>query len=315
MQNKKIVIAGGSGFVGLQLAGRWIKENELIILTRNLKNAANNSYGAQGNIKGVKMVQWDGRTIGNWVHSLEGCDLLLNLAGRSVNCRYNEKNKAEVMSSRIDSTRILGDAVKQLSRPPALWINSASTTIYRHAEDRPQDETTGEIENDFSVQVCKAWEAAFNEIQLQATRKAVLRMAIVLGKGGVLVPYSWLARLGLGGKQGSGRQMFSWIHIDDLARMIEWLCDQEGQAGTFNASAPVPVPNHEFMRLLRQAYKMPVSIPAPKWLLEIGAFVVGTETELLLKSRWVLPSRLLSQGFEFKYKEVNNALLSLLSGL
>ena len=199
MQNKKIVIAGGSGFIGLYLAERWAKENEVIILTRNV-NASNNAYGRNSDVAGVQMIEWDGRNAGKWAVCLEGCDLLLNLAGKSVNCRYNEKNKTAVMKSRVDSTRVLGQAIKQLKQPPELWINGGSATIYRHAEDRPQDEATGEIENDFSVQVCKAWEAAFNEIQLPATRKAVLRMAIVLGKGGALVPFSRLARFGLGGR-------------------------------------------------------------------------------------------------------------------
>jgi uncharacterized protein len=312
MENKQIVIAGGSGFIGFQLAARWINNNRVTILTRNLKDSADNAYGRKGSLEGVKMVQWDGRTLGEWVQCLEGCDLLVNLAGKSVNCRYNAKNKAEIMSSRVDSTRVLGLAVKQLKRPPELWINSASTTIYRHAEDRPQDEYTGEIQNDFSVQVCKAWEAAFNEAELHATRKVILRIAIVLGKGGVLVPYSWLAKLGLGGKHGNGRQMFSWVHIDDLTRIIEWLFEHKEQSGVFNAAAPGPIQNREFMRMLREIYKMPIGIPSPKWLLEIAAIIQGTETELLLKSRWVLPTRLLREGFVFKYTEMEEALKSLL---
>lgn len=296
----------------MQLAEKWVKDNTVTILTRNVRSGANNTYGNTVQANGVNMVQWDGKTTGPWVSCLEGCDLLLNLAGRSVNCRYNERNKQEIMNSRIDATRVLGAAVRQLQQPPALWINGASTTIYRHAEDHPQDEFTGEIENDFSVQVCKAWEAAFNEIEVPATRKVALRMAIVLGKGGVLVPYSWLARLGVGGTQGSGRQMFSWVHIEDLERIIEWLVEHKEQSGTYNAAAPGPVANKEFMRLMRQVYNMPVGIPAPAWLLEIAAFIHGTETELLLKSRWVLPTRLLKEGFSFKYTAMEQALGNLL---
>ena len=311
MKNKKIVIAGGSGFIGMQLAERWSGENEVAILTRNMKDATNNSYGRKNDIKGVRMVQWDGKNLGEWVTTLEGCDLLINLAGKSVNCRYNAANKAEIVSSRVDATGVLGKAVKQLKAPPELWINGASTTIYRHAEDRPQDEMNGEIENDFSVQVCKEWEVALNKIDLPQTRKVVMRMAIVLGKGGVLVPYSWLARLGLGGRQGNGRQMFSWVHIDDLCTIIEWLSDHKDATGTYNAAAPGPVPNHVFMRLMRGIFKMPVGFPAPKWLLEIAAFIHGTETELLLKSRWVLPTRLLKEGFIFKYTDMEMALQGL----
>jgi len=309
----KIVIAGGSGFIGMQMAARWAAAHQVVILTRNATARHDNTYGSSTAVKDVKMVQWDARTPGPWTAELEGCHLLINLAGRTVNCRYNEKNKAEIMNSRIDATRVLGQAVQQLQQPPMLWINGASTTIYRHAEDRPQDELTGEIENDFSVQVCKAWEAAFNALELPFTRKIVLRMAIVLGKGGVLVPYSWLARLGVGGKQGNGRQMFSWVHIDDLCRMCMWLYDYEEFSGTFNAAAPAPIPNHQFMRLLRQHYHMPIGIPAPAWLLEIAALVHGTETELLLKSRWVLPTKLLQGGFVFRYTSMEGALSNLLN--
>jgi hypothetical protein len=179
--------------------------------------------------------------------------------------------------------------------------------------DRAQDEATGEIENDFSVQVCKAWEQAFKDAATPHTRKAILRMAIVLGRGGVLVPYSRLARLGLGGPQGDGRQMFSWVHIDDLRGMIEWLLEHEEQSGIFNAAAPAPLPNHEFMRLLRSTLQVPLGIPAPAWLLKIAARIIGTETELLLKSRWVIPGRLQQQGFTFRYPTMHSALAGLMT--
>ncbi|MES2704678.1 MAG: TIGR01777 family oxidoreductase [Bacteroidota bacterium] len=312
MQGKNIVIAGGTGFIGMQMAARWAQANKVTILTRNTGTAVNNTYGTGTAVAGISYVQWDGKTLGPWVSALEGCDLLINLAGRTVNCRYNARNKAEIMNSRVDATKVLGQAVLQLQQPPALWVNSASATIYRHAEDRPQDEFTGEMGNGFSVQVCKAWESAFNNLELPQIRKVVLRMAIILGKGGVLVPYSWLARLGIGGKHGNGRQMFSWLHIDDLCRMMEWLYEHNDQQGTFNASAPGPLPNAEFMRLLRTHYKMPVGIPAPAWLLEIGALIQRTETELLLKSRWVLPTRLVQQGFRFNYPDLGFAIKDLL---
>jgi uncharacterized protein (TIGR01777 family) len=296
----------------MQLAERWTKDNKVTVLTRNVQGSADNTYGMKERVADVQMLPWDAKTLGDWTRGLEGCDLLLNLAGKTVNCRYNEKNKQEIMSSRVDATRVLGEAVKRLKQPPALWINGASTTIYRHADDRPQDEFTGEMESDFSVQVCKAWEAAFNAIEVPATRKVVLRMAIVLGEGGVLVPYSWLARLGVGGKHGNGRQMFSWVHIDDLCEIVEWLYENKEASGVYNAAAPGPVPNQQFMGMLRDIYKMPVGIPAPKWLLEIAAFIHGTETELLLKSRWVLPSRLLQEGYIFKHSKLQDALKDLL---
>lgn len=312
MKNKCIVIAGGSGFIGMQMAERWSKDNKVIILTRNAGHSENNTYGVKSHLDNVELIQWDAKNIGPWLERIDGCDILINLAGRSVNCRYNTKNKAEIFKSRVDATRVLGKAVLQMKHPPALWINAASATIYRHAEDRPQDEYNGEMENDFSVQVCKAWEQTFNEIQLPHTRKVVLRMAIVLGKGGVLVPYSWLARLGLGGKQGNGRQMFSWVHIHDVCNIITWLAEHENQCGTFNVAAPGPVPNREFMKLMRAQYNMPVGIPAPAWLLEIAAMIHRTETELLLKSRWVLPTRLLQEGYTFKFSDMQSALNDLL---
>lgn len=312
MHNKKIVIAGGSGFIGMQMAERWATENNVVILTRNNPDSANNSYGRTQDVANVLYAQWDGKTIGPWAQELEGCDLLINLAGRSVNCRYTDENKAEILNSRVDATKVLGVAVSKLQNPPALWINSSSSTIYRHAEDRPQDEFTGEIQDDFSVQVCKAWEQAFNSVQLPATRQVILRVAIVLGHGGVLVPYSRLARFGLGGRQGSGKQMFSWIHIEDLCRILEWVSEHSEATGVFNAAAPGPIPNQEFMSLLRRHYHMPIGLPAPKWLLKLAARVVGTETELLLKSRWVLPSRLLKMGFKFSYTALGGALKNVL---
>ncbi len=312
MKNLKIVIAGGSGFIGMQMARMWAADNKVVILTRNVPNGPNNTYGTMEQIPNVEMVHWDAKTLGTWTGSLTGCNLLINLAGRTVNCRYNARNKTEIMDSRVDATRLLGEAVRLMHNPPELWINGASTTIYRHAEDRPQDEYTGEIENDFSVQVCKAWEAAFKKVQLTQTRKVILRMAIVFGNGGVLVPYSWLARLGVGGKQGNGRQMFSWVHITDLCRMVEWLYEHKDKTGVYNAAAPDPQPNNTFMRMLRTIYKMPFGIPAPAWLLEIAAIIHGTETELLLKSRWVLPTRFLKEGFEFQFNKMNDALSNLL---
>lgn len=312
MKTRKIVIAGGSGFIGMQLAAEWAKDNEVVILTRNIKDGLDNTYGEKKMINGVEMVKWDGKTIGDWAKCLEGSDLLINLAGKSVNCRYTDENKKEILDSRVNATKVLGAAINQLEHPPELWINSASTTIYRHAEDRPQDEYNGEVENDFSVQVCKAWEQAFNEQKLPGTRKVVLRIAIVLGKGGVLVPYSRMVKLGAGGRQGDGKQMFSWIQIGDLERIIDWLYQHKEQEGTFNAAAPGPVANAQFMATLRSICKMPIGIPSPTWLLQLASLVIGTETELLLKSRWVLPSRLLKERFTFKYAEIKGALESLL---
>ena len=312
MKGKHIILAGGTGFVGQEMAKHWAVDNKVTILTRNIKGSADNSFGEKVLPENVQLLQWDGKNIGDWATALEGSDIVINLAGRSVNCRYNDANKAEILNSRVDATRVLGKAVSLLHQPPELFINVASATIYRHAEDRPQDEATGEIGEGFSVEVCKAWEQAMNETPMPRTRKVILRMAIVFGHGGVLVPYSWLARLGIGGKHSNGRQMFSWIHIDDVLSMVEWLYEHKDQKGTYNASAPDPLPNKVFMKLLRNIYHMPLGIPAPSWLLEIAAFIHRTETELLLKSRWVIPARLQKAGFTFKYSKMKEALENLL---
>lgn len=311
-QQKKIVIAGGTGFIGRAMAERWGADNEVVILSRCQDGQQSNYYGNDQLQQNVTTVCWDAQTLGDWVKYLEGCDVLINLAGKSVNCRYNEKNKALIMSSRVDATNILAKAIQQAVQPPKLWINGASATIYRHAEDKPQDEYTGEIQNDFSVQVCKAWEQAFNNAEVMGTRKAILRLAIVFGKDGVLVPYKNLVKYGLGGKQGSGEQMFSWIHIDDVCRIVEWLTINPDARGVYNASSPNPVKNKELMSTLRSRMGMPIGLPAPAWMLKIGAALIGTETELILKSRWVVPTRLLEEGYNFVYSEAEKALADLI---
>ncbi len=307
MKALKIIIAGGSGFIGQEMAARWAGVNEVTILSRMRASAANNSYSFK-RLAGIRHLQWDGKTSGNWAKHLEGADILINLAGKSVNCRYNEANKAEILSSRIDATSILSEAVLLCERPPKLWINGASATIYRHAADAPRNESFTAFANDFSVQVCKVWEAAFHKADLPHTRKVILRMAIVLGAGGVMVPYKRLVKLGLGGQQGNGRQMFSWIHIDDLCSIVEWLWADSTQAGIYNACSPCPVSNKAFMKQVRVAYGVPIGLPAPALLLKAGALIIGTETELLLKSRWVLPARLLQEGYPFRFPELGGAL-------
>lgn len=306
MKHKTIVIAGGTGFIGEGLIDYFSANNRLIILSRQPKADRPN----------VTYQYWDGRTLGEWAGSLDGADLLINLAGKSVNCRYTEANKAAIFASRTNSTAILGEAVKNAKNPPALWINSASATIYRHAEDRPMDEFTGEMENDFSVQVCKKWEKTFNDITLPHTRKVVLRIAVTLGRqGGVMTPYLNLVKFGLGGRQGNGRQMFSWVHMEDLARMMEWLYGHPECTGTYNCSAPNPVTNKTFMQTLRKAAGHVFGLPASAWMLKIGAALIGTETELLLKSRWVLPTRITQAGFTFKYPQLQGAFENIVQSL
>jgi len=311
MKNKKIILAGGTGFMGQEMTKYFGKENEIIILTRQVNGKTNrndyNSLSAE-DLKNVSYVKWDGKTAGEWVNEMNGSDLVINLAGKSVNCRYNEKNKNEIFDSRTDTVKAIGEAINKCNRPPSLWINASSATIYRHAMDRPQDEYTGEFHDDFSVQVCKRWEKTFYNQKTPETRKVALRMAITLGPGGILIPYFNLLKFGLGGKQASGDQMYSWVHIEDTCRMIEWIYDRKEISGTYNSSSPNPVTNEEFMKVFRKVTGHIIGLPAYKWMLQIGAPLIGTELELVLKSRWVLPTRILETGFQFKHPLLEDAL-------
>ena len=312
MNNKKIVIAGGSGFIGEEMIKYFGKTNTLVILTRNVKQSKNNrneySELAADDLKNTSYHEWDAMTIGSWQKELEGADIIINLAGKSVNCRYTEKNKKAILSSRINSTKVLGEAISKTTEPPKLWINASSATIYRHATDRSQDEYTGEIKNNFSVQVCKQWEQTFYDQHTPFTRKVALRMAITIGPGGVMIPYFNLLKFGLGGKQGSGKQMYSWVHIEDTCRMIEWINKHKELEGTYNCCSPNPLTNELFMETLRSVTKTKLGLPAFEWMLKLGAVLIGTETELVLKSRWVVPAKILETGFIFKYALLNDAL-------
>lgn len=316
MTNKKIVIAGGSGFIGEELIRYFGMENDLVVLTRKLSESVNNrntyTHLKDNDLARTKYVKWDGESLGIWCAELDTADIVINLAGKSVNCRYTEKNKREIINSRVNSTKIIGKAIQQLSNPPKLWINSSSATIYRHATDKPQDEFTGEIKNDFSVEVCKQWEKAFVEMETPGTRKIALRMAITLGAGGVMLPYYNLLKFGLGGKQGNGKQMYSWIHIEDTCRIIDWLFEHKELEGIFNCSSPNPVTNKVFMNTLRNLTNTSFGLPAYKWMLKLGALIIGTETELVLKSRWVIPAKLLEAGFVFHYPEIKPALQNII---
>lgn len=292
----KIVIAGGTGFVGRYLSKRFIDAGyEVIVIARSKSR-----------------INWDNASL--MTDALDNAAIILNLAGKSVDCRYNEKNKKEIYDSRIDTTRILGEAIRNCKNPPALWINSSTATIYRHAEDRPMTESTGEIGTGFSVNVATSWEKTFFNFNLAKTRQVALRMAIVLGKGGgVIKPLKNLVRFGLGGKQGGGKQMFSWIHIEDLFRVIIFIQEHHELSGVINTSAPDPVNNKTLMQLLRQQMDIKIGIPTPKWLLEMGGVLIKTETELVLKSRWVIPERLLAAGFSFKYPSLDIALADIIN--
>jgi uncharacterized protein (TIGR01777 family) len=320
MQDKKIIIAGGTGFIGQALAARWGKDNRVVILGRRHVQDRNNNYSGRKLTAAegyhITYSHWNGQYPElDWAKEIDGSDLVVNLAGRSVNCRYNRQNRQEILDSRVNATRAIGQAIHEATVPPKLWINAASATIYRHAQDRPQDEFTGETGSGFSVQVCQSWEREFYGQRTPFTRKIALRTAITLGEGGVLVPYRRLIKWGLGGRQGSGRQMYSWVHIDDVGRAIEWFLDHPELEGVYNIAAPGPVTNACFMATLRKRMGRRFGLPAPTWLLRLGAALIGTETELVLKSRWVLPTKLEKTGFRFRYPLIEEALLSLKDNL
>ncbi len=324
MNNKKVIIAGGTGFIGQELVKYFGKENHLVILTRQIPGTKTNRNDHNSltveDLHQTKYVKWDAGSAGDpiatgWATELESADLIINLAGRTVNCRYTEKNKKDIIDSRVDSVKAIGAAIQQCRQPPKCWINASSATIYRHATDRPQDEYSGEIGNGFSVEVCKLWEKTFFDQSTPSTRKVALRMAITLGPGGVLIPYFNLLKFALGGKQGSGKQMYSWIHIEDTCRMIEWIEEHTALNGVYNCSSPGPVSNKEFMKILRKVTGHKIGLPAYEWMLKIGAPVIGTEVELVLKSRWVIPTRILGTGFQFNYPGLEKAFTDIIKNV
>jgi len=269
-------------------------------------------------------VLWDGSSRGAWEESLGGADILINLAGRSVDCRYNARNRAEILQSRVLSTAVLGEAIRGMRHAPRVWLNASTATIYRHSYDPEMEETTGEIggtepdapaEWKFSIQVAQRWEETFFSAPTPNTRKVAMRAAMVMSPaaGGIFEILLRLVRMGIGGAWGSGRQYMSWIHEEDFLRAVQFLILREDISGVVNLAAPVPLPNIEFMAALRTAWGMRLGLPAPEWMLTFGAFFLRTETELLLKSRRVVPGVLLKNGFEFCYPEWQAAARDLVS--
>lgn len=299
---KKIIIAGGTGFLGKCLVDFYKnKAEDIVILSRRLSIMEN-----------ARIVTWDAENRGDWTDEMEGADAVINLCGKSVDCRYHEKNKAKIYSSRLLPTRAIGEAISKCKNPPKVWINASSATIYRHSIDQPMDELTGEIGIGFSVDVCQKWEAAFHAFDLPKTRMAIARIAIVLGKsGGALTPLLRMTKLGLGGAQGPGNQMMSWLHEKDFARMVDFMI-KENLEGAYNLSAPNPVTNREFMKAIRDTVGIKMGLPTPSWLLGIGARIIQTETELILKSRYVVPGKLLEAGYQHRFPHIDHALKSLI---
>jgi uncharacterized protein len=299
----KVVIPGGSGQVGGILARHFhMQGHSVTVLSRSPRPAP------------WRVVSWDGVTPGKWITDLAHSDVCINLAGRSVNCRYTPANRRNIFESRIRSTHLLNQVLPSLKPAPRLWVNASTATIYRHALDRAMTETDGELGGNepgapdtwnFSIEVAKAWEETFFSTRTPLTRKVAIRSALTLSpdRGGVFDVLSGLVRRGMGGRQGPGTQFVSWIHEADFVRAIDLLIEHEDLCGVVNLAAPNPLPNRDFMRVLRNAWGPPFGLPTPEWLIEIGTFLMRTESELVLKSRRVVPGRLLDAGFHFLFRD------------
>ncbi|KOV65517.1 TIGR01777 family oxidoreductase [Streptomyces sp. MMG1121] len=293
----KVVLPGGTGQVGTVLdRALTAAGHEVTVLTRHPERE--------------RHVQWDGVTLGPWTEAVDGCDVVVNLAGRSVSCRYTPENLRAMMDSRVDSARVVGEAIAAAERPPRVWLQMSTATIYAHRFDAAHDEGTGVIggsEADvpgywgYSVEIAKNWERAQREAPTPATRKVALRAAMVMSpdRGGVFDVLLGLARLGLGGPVAGGAQYVSWIHDEDFVRAVEFLVDRDDIDGPVNLASPGPLPQRDLMRTLRTASGVPFGLPATRWMAELGAFALRSDTELLLKSRRVVPGRLREAGFEF----------------
>jgi uncharacterized protein (TIGR01777 family) len=311
----KLVLPGGSGQVGGIIARAFARDgHEVVVLSRGADDAGGPA----------RTVRWDGRTVGDWASEVDGADVVVNLAGRSVNCRYTDANRRAIMESRVDSTRAVGEAIARAERPPPVWLQSSTATIYAHSVDAPNDEHTGTIGGDepgapdtwrFSIDVARAWEAAAAEAPVPGTRTVLMRSAMVMSpdRGGIFDVLLGLTRRGLGGPVGGGHQYVSWIHHEDFVRALRWLIEHDGVDGAVNLAAPNPLPQAEFMRALRAAWGRRIGLPATAWMAEIGAFLMRTETELVLKSRRVVPGRLLEAGFGFEHPDWPEAAASLVA--
>ena len=300
----KVIIAGGSGFLGQALASSLLKDDyEVVILGRSEKTGLNG-----------KFVHWDAENLGDWSKELEGAIALFNLAGRSIDCRYTEKNKALILNSRIDSTKVLGEAIKRCEEPPKVWLNASTATIYEDISGdlEPHDENSETIAKGFAEDVGRAWEKAFFDASNERVRQVAMRISIVLGEGGGAFPVMRrLTKLGLGGRQGPGTQWISWLHIDDWVGIAKFLMKNSAISGPVNLAAPNPVTNQEFMRSMRKQFApFGIGFPAPTPAIYLGGVFMGTEPDLVLKSRKVISRVLDEQKFDFKFPQIGKALSS-----
>ncbi len=303
----RVVIPGGSGQVGTVLARAFHGSgHDVVVLSRSPRVAA------------WRVVTWDGVNVGEWSSEIDGADVVINLAGRSVNCRYNAKNRADILESRVRSTRAVGLSIARSARPPRVWLQASTATIYSHRYDAPNDERCGAIGGDegnapdtwtFSIDVARAWEAALNEAETPHTRKVAMRSAMTMSpdRGGIFDTLHTLVRFGLGGRVGDGRQFVSWVHHGDFVRAVNWLIAHDDLSGLVNIASPRPLPQAAFMRILREAEGMPFGLSSSAWMMEIAALIHRTESELILKSRRVIPTRLLESGFAFEFPDWTEA--------
>lgn len=295
----RIILTGASGYLGRALI-EYLGQagHELTVISRHAPA-----------VEGATFLEWDGETIGDWADAFDGADAAINLAGRTVNCRYNDENKRQIFDSRLNTTALVGRAIAHAKAPPRVWLNAASATIYRDARQNDMDELTSEIGTGFSVEVCQAWEKTLFEAPVSdQTRRVALRLAMVFGaeKGGVYDAFEALVKLGFGGPMAGGGQYISWIHLDDFCRAVAFTLENELE-GPVNIAAPQPLTNAQFLSTLRRALRIPYALPTARWQLEIGAFAGRTEVELLVKSRRVVPTRLLDAGFKFEFPDWQSA--------
>ncbi len=308
-----MILAGGSGFLGQDLARVLLAKGcEVVVLTRRPGAGGETGKNETRDLGSYREVEWDGRTVGAWAGLLDGARAVVNLAGRSVNCRHTPQNRREIVDSRVDSVKVIGAAIRKCARPPEAWVQASTLAIYGDLADQwcEEDSPSG---TGFPAEVTIAWEKALAEEQTPGTRKVALRIGFVLGRdGGALKVLAKLARLGLGGTTGSGRQYISWIHLDDMSRMFVEAIERGDWEGPFNATGPEPVTNQEFMRELRRAVNRPWSPPAPAWAVRVGAWFMGTEGDLALTGRRCAPRRAMEMGFEFRFPGLRGALEEIL---
>ena len=291
----KIIVAGSNGFIGKYLVQEFeALQFEVLQISRHPKH-----------------IQWhENKQI---IEAMENALAVINLAGKSVDCRYTKKNKLDILNSRIDTTKTLGECITFCKNPPEIWFNSSTATIYRHETERPNNEQNGIFGEGFSVEIAKSWEKAFFDFELKTTRQIALRMTIILGKnGGAMQPLVNLAKLGLGGQQGKGSQYFSWLHIKDLFSIIQFCIQNKTIKGSINCGSPNAIQNSTLMKALRTKVGMPLGLPIPEFLLKVGAILINTEAELVLKSRWIEPKTLIDNGFKFEFEHIEDALIDVL---